>query len=536
MNEQQTVVSTSPSKLNVSNASCTTPISTPEKGWTGSKTKGGAKPSTYKVPPSNLFETVAASTTSSVLKTRPQAKTEETYKQLLPTFEETSIKNRNSRKRTLSNLSSSSSSSDSDEEQNNDGDDQDNDDTSSSDSCSSTSSSGSDSSESSSDSSDCDDNDDDNDDDDYDSENSESKSNIMLAQIYKKQKCEGVLSAGPKGKHLNVLQPQKEEEWGFAAVAKSNPDIFGSGNSGNNGKNTADIVKNIKSVKRKITEHFTMMSKEQEQQHQIQLEKQTLSQKLANQNQTPFNQQNIVLQNEKKIGAIKTTDKSSTATQATVQKPTILIKYKPKHTSDNILNKKAEDAVGQKKAILLKSMPLEKKPVHKVRAEEEEEEEEDDDDVIPYLSQKNVIKYKMMEDIDKAKNVEKPEELVKETEEKHPWEITVDENPFDSQPLPNGVSQTDYDIYKVIRERARKTITGAMESPRKLISKPSFTNSNTERCPGSIEIGKWHIETWYSSPFPQEYARYTKICDNRFLIINCDFISDWLSCICVSFA
>ena len=535
MNEQQTVVSTSPSKLNVSNASCTTPISTPEKGWTGSKTKGGAKPSTYKVPPSNLFETVAASTTSSVLKTRPQAKTEETYKQLLPTFEETSIKNRNSRKRTLSNLSSSSSSSDSDEEQNNDGDDQDNDDTSSSDSCSSTSSSGSDSSESSSDSSDCDDNDDDNDDDDYDSENSESKSNIMLAQIYKKQKCEGVLSAGPKGKHLNVLQPQKEEEWGFAAVAKSNPDIFGSGNSGNNGKNTADIVKNIKSVKRKITEHFTMMSKEQEQQHQIQLEKQTLSQKLANQNQTPFNQQNIVLQNEKKIGAIKTTDKSSTATQATVQKPTILIKYKPKHTSDNILNKKAEDAVGQKKAILLKSMPLEKKPVHKVRAEEEEE-EEDDDDVIPYLSQKNVIKYKMMEDIDKAKNVEKPEELVKETEEKHPWEITVDENPFDSQPLPNGVSQTDYDIYKVIRERARKTITGAMESPRKLISKPSFTNSNTERCPGSIEIGKWHIETWYSSPFPQEYARYTKICDNRFLIINCDFISDWLSCICVSFA
>lgn len=25
--------------------------------------------------------------------------------------------------------------------------------------------------------------------------------------------------------------------------------------------------------------------------------------------------------------------------------------------------------------------------------------------------------------------------------------------------------------------------------------------------PKSIEIGKWNIETWYSSPFPQEYAR-----------------------------
>lgn len=27
------------------------------------------------------------------------------------------------------------------------------------------------------------------------------------------------------------------------------------------------------------------------------------------------------------------------------------------------------------------------------------------------------------------------------------------------------------------------------------------------RCPSAIEFGQWEIDTWYSSPFPQEYAR-----------------------------
>ena len=30
------------------------------------------------------------------------------------------------------------------------------------------------------------------------------------------------------------------------------------------------------------------------------------------------------------------------------------------------------------------------------------------------------------------------------------------------------------------------------------------------RCPASIEFGQYLIQTWYSSPFPQEYARYNK--------------------------
>lgn len=27
------------------------------------------------------------------------------------------------------------------------------------------------------------------------------------------------------------------------------------------------------------------------------------------------------------------------------------------------------------------------------------------------------------------------------------------------------------------------------------------------RCPAAIEFGSYEIQTWYSSPFPQEYAR-----------------------------
>ncbi|XP_075980342.1 uncharacterized protein LOC142979361 isoform X3 [Anticarsia gemmatalis] len=31
------------------------------------------------------------------------------------------------------------------------------------------------------------------------------------------------------------------------------------------------------------------------------------------------------------------------------------------------------------------------------------------------------------------------------------------------------------------------------------------------RCPSAIEFGQWEIDTWYSSPFPQEYARLPKL-------------------------
>lgn len=512
--KQQMTSLSSTAKVSTGNTTNTTSNSSTDKGWPVPRNRSGTKVMPIKIE-SNLLESMASSTTAAVMKARAQANAEETFKQQLSAYQETSLKNLKSRKRTLSNLSSSSSSSDSDEEQNNEGDDQDNDDTSSSDSCSSTSSSGSDSSESSSDSSDCDDNDDDNDDDDYDSENSESKSNVLMAQIYKKQKCEGLMNAAePIGKHLNIMQPPKEEEWGFAAVAKSNPDIF-TNNNNNPASSSSDIVKSMKSAKRKITEHFTLMSKDNKDREKElylhkqknQLESPNLIQKSSFiQQPLSLNSASCIVQNKTELG-ISSEAKNNSIVSIKNQlesKSSMMIKYKSKATKDGSFNTKSEAQTVQKKAVFLKSMPLEKKPAQKATAEDEE-------DIIPYLSQTNVIKYKMLEDIDKAKNSEKPNELQKEAEEKRPWEVTTDENPFDSQPLPHGVSQADYDVYKTIRERARKAIAGAMESPSKLIEKPFFINTNIERCPGSIEIGKWHIETWYSSPFPQEYARYATI-------------------------
>ena len=78
-------------------------------------------------------------------------------------------------------------------------------------------------------------------------------------------------------------------------------------------------------------------------------------------------------------------------------------------------------------------------------------------------------------------------------------------------PLPPGVAQKDADLYREVREKATKQLA--------TITKPNLANSPSklspttsqlveqERCPAAIEFGKYEIETWYSSPFPQEYAR-----------------------------
>ncbi|XP_037895820.1 histone acetyltransferase KAT6A, partial [Glossina fuscipes] len=497
---QQAANTSSPSNRtnNVTCTSSTTPTSSPEKYWPAGRQQRGSNSKTPIKSQAVMFENHPS--TTAMARAR-NLNAEETLKQHLSAYHEAaaSLKNRNSRKRTLSNLSSSSSSSDSDDEQNNGDEDPDNDDTTSSDSCSSTTSSGSDSSESSSDSSDCDDNDDDNDDDDYDSEHSDSKSNMMLSQIFKKQKCDSLLSTTLKNKQQsqqNVAhgglqqhhQPQKEEEWGFAAVAKSHADIF----SQNNNSSTAkDSNKEMKAVKKRISEHFAPSAKDNKN-HTL----------ISHSQQQQLKQQQNISTTPAKASP------NSTKSSLSEQKPSMMIKYKPKphQVITEGLNKKSNQQPIQKKAVLLKSMPLDKKDLQKPP-------EEEDDEEIPYLSQKNVIKYKLLEDITLAKCQEKQCETVtnKEPEERKPWEVDIDENPFDSQPLPNGVTQADVDIYKRIRERAKLAITGALESPSKLIAKPSLVHSQPDRCPGSIEIGKWHIETWYSSPFPQEYARLTKL-------------------------
>jgi len=66
-------------------------------------------------------------------------------------------------------------------------------------------------------------------------------------------------------------------------------------------------------------------------------------------------------------------------------------------------------------------------------------------------------------------------------------------------------------MYKDVRERATKQLADISKpnlasSPSKL--SPTATQfAEQERCPAAIQFGKYEIETWYSSPFPQEYAR-----------------------------
>ncbi len=90
------------------------------------------------------------------------------------------------------------------------------------------------------------------------------------------------------------------------------------------------------------------------------------------------------------------------------------------------------------------------------------------------------------------------------------------------QPLAPGVTQKDVKLYKEVREKAAQAVAEIMNPGGRLnLATPSTTGINPhltspssiaiaaqERCPAAIEFGPWDIDTWYSSPFPQEYARY----------------------------
>lgn len=90
----------------------------------------------------------------------------------------------------------------------------------------------------------------------------------------------------------------------------------------------------------------------------------------------------------------------------------------------------------------------------------------------------------------------------------------------EKQPLPPGVTQKDVDLFKTIQEKAAESVAAVMSSGRlnlaiqggssmnpNLLTSSSIAMAAQERCPAGIEFGQWDIETWYSSPFPQEYAR-----------------------------
>lgn len=69
--------------------------------------------------------------------------------------------------------------------------------------------------------------------------------------------------------------------------------------------------------------------------------------------------------------------------------------------------------------------------------------------------------------------------------------------------LPPGVMESDLTLFKKAQERAFESMVTSM-------STKSSVDPNA-KSPAMIEFGKYEIKTWYSSPYPQEYAMQPKL-------------------------
>ena len=77
-------------------------------------------------------------------------------------------------------------------------------------------------------------------------------------------------------------------------------------------------------------------------------------------------------------------------------------------------------------------------------------------------------------------------------------------SPTDSQmSLPPGVNDNDLALFKKAQERAFQVLSSSLI--------PYSQYDANMRLPQKIEFGKYEIETWYSSPYPQEYASLQKL-------------------------
>jgi len=83
------------------------------------------------------------------------------------------------------------------------------------------------------------------------------------------------------------------------------------------------------------------------------------------------------------------------------------------------------------------------------------------------------------------------------------------------------INDTDRKLFKEAQESAEKTFSQYIMTPLKDKGqevRPSTSCSVSPapslaslRCPSSIQLGDYEIDTWYSSPYPQEYARLHKL-------------------------
>lgn len=83
----------------------------------------------------------------------------------------------------------------------------------------------------------------------------------------------------------------------------------------------------------------------------------------------------------------------------------------------------------------------------------------------------------------------------------------------DAKRLPPGVTEADAELFNQARAAAGAldevppALTPPVAPVQGASATPLLPPSLPARCPSAIAFGQWEIDTWYSSPFPQEYAR-----------------------------
>ena len=83
--------------------------------------------------------------------------------------------------------------------------------------------------------------------------------------------------------------------------------------------------------------------------------------------------------------------------------------------------------------------------------------------------------------------------------------LDFDDEPLEAamQPqLPPGVTESDLELFRKAQERAMASMATSINGK---------TLDPTARSPPMIEFGKYEMKTWYSSPYPQEYAILPKL-------------------------
>ena len=74
--------------------------------------------------------------------------------------------------------------------------------------------------------------------------------------------------------------------------------------------------------------------------------------------------------------------------------------------------------------------------------------------------------------------------------------------------LPDGVKKEDFELFNLARESINyESDSSSLEEDKVKTTNKNQLTANSQRLPEFIRFGKYLIETWYASPYPQEYVQ-----------------------------